>query len=224
MQQFYLRLAQRILHLFTTRTLIGTLYEVDMRLRPSGKSGLLVTQIQTFDYYLAEDAWTWEMQALVRARPVHGSPRVREQLIALRKRHLQRQREHARLAQQVQEMREKMRSHLLKKTDAFDIKQGAGGITDIEFFVQYLVLRYSHELPELAEYTDNIRILEAAQQVGLLSSEDAQQFIATYIDLREIVHRLALDDRESVTDADFTVARDFVRAHWTKWLESTSQN
>lgn len=223
-QQFYLRLAQRILHLFTTRSLIGTLYEVDMRLRPSGKSGLLVTQIQTFDHYLAEDAWTWEMQALVRARPVHGSPRVREQLIALRKRHLQRQREHAPLAQQVQDMREKMRSHLLKKTDAFDLKQGAGGITDIEFFVQYLVLRYSHEHPALAEYTDNIRILEAAQQVGLLSPEDAQQFIDTYIDLREIVHRLALDDRESVTDADFSAARDFVRAHWAKWLESTSQN
>ncbi|RUO40674.1 bifunctional [glutamate--ammonia ligase]-adenylyl-L-tyrosine phosphorylase/[glutamate--ammonia-ligase] adenylyltransferase [Pseudidiomarina aestuarii] len=223
-QQFYLRLAQRILHLFTTRTLIGTLYDVDMRLRPSGKSGLLVTQLQTFDHYLAEDAWTWEMQALVRARPVHGSPRVREQLIALRKRHLQRQREHAPLAQQVQDMREKMRSHLLKKTDSFDLKQGAGGITDIEFFVQYLVLRYSHEHPALAEYTDNIRILEAAQQVGLLSPKDAQQFIDTYIDLREIVHRLALDDRESVTDADFTVARDFVRAHWARWLDSTSEN
>lgn len=217
-QQFYLRLAQRILHLFTTRTLIGTLYDIDMRLRPSGKSGLLVTQVKTFDKYLTEDAWTWELQALVRARPVYGEPNLRNRLMALRAGHVQKSRDPLKLTQHVLEMREKMRNHLIKATDAFDLKQGAGGITDIEFLVQYLVLKFANEYPTLAQYTDNIRILEAAEQAGLLTATEAQQLITAYINLRETVHRLALDDRESVTHTDFSASRTIVQEQWSRWL------
>src|SRR5690606_29883742 len=158
-QQFYLRLAQRILHLFTTRTLVGTLYEVDMRLRPSGKAGLLVTRVETFASYLAEDAWTWELQALVRARPVFGAPELCQKLVALRQRQLCQSRDPHQLQEQVLSMREKMREHHEARVEEqeFDVKQGACGITYLEFLVQFLVLRYAAEPVELVTYTDNIR-------------------------------------------------------------------
>ena len=160
-QQFYLRLAQRILHLFTTRTVAGILYDVDLRLRPSGQAGLLVTQVDSFVRYLREDAWTWEMQALVRARCVYGSEHLCSQLEDIRRSMLARQRDKAQLKQDILEMRAKMRQHLSRSdtTQAFDIKQDAGGIADIEFITQYLVLAYSHEHPSLCRYSDNIRVL-----------------------------------------------------------------
>lgn len=219
-QQFYLRLAQRILHLFTARTLVGSLYEVDMRLRPSGKSGLLVTRLDTFASYLQEDAWTWELQALVRARPVYGGETLRNKLIALRQRQICQQRDEQQLREQVISMREKMREHLSARVSAqeFDVKQGAGGITDLEFLVQYLTLRYAYEIPELATYTDNIRILEQAQHTQLLGAAQSEALIHAYIAEREILHKLALDDRGSVTREDLAQHRHTVIEAWQKWL------
>lgn len=196
-QQFYLRLAQRILHLFNTRTLTGVLYEVDMRLRPAGKAGLLVTQAPTFAKYLAEDAWTWELQSLVRARPVYGEPQYRQWLAQLRQQQLQQPRERAQLAQQVRDMREKMRSQLGDVNVAFDLKHSHGGITDIEFLVQYLVLAYAAEVPALTTYTDNIRILEAAADCAALTITQSQQLIQHYQHLRALQHTCALSNQAS---------------------------
>ncbi|CUA84369.1 Glutamine synthetase adenylyltransferase [Pseudidiomarina woesei] len=219
-QQFYLRLAQRILHLFTARTLVGSLYEVDMRLRPSGKSGLLVTRLDTFESYLQEDAWTWELQALVRARPVFGSTALREKLIALRQRQICQRRDEQQLREQVLSMREKMRDHLAARVSAqqFDVKQGAGGITDLEFLVQYLTLRFAHEIPALAAFTDNIRILEQAEHKHLLSQQESQALITAYIAEREVLHKLALDDRGSVTHENLENYRHTVITAWQQWL------
>ena len=219
-QQFYLRLAQRVLHLFTTRTVIGTLYEVDMRLRPSGKSGLLVTRLSTYASYLQEDAWTWELQALVRARPVFGDQRLCKAFKTLRREQLQQRRAGESLAQQVVEMREKMRSHkeLRREQHSFDLKQGVGGITDIEFLVQYLVLRYSCDYPALTDFTDNVRILEQAGQLQVMSTEQAQQLTEVYIREREWLHQLALDDRDSLTHQAFTDERTVVEKAWQQWF------
>ncbi|XKG73298.1 bifunctional [glutamate--ammonia ligase]-adenylyl-L-tyrosine phosphorylase/[glutamate--ammonia-ligase] adenylyltransferase [Pseudidiomarina marina] len=219
-QQFYLRLAQRILHLFTTRTVVGTLYEVDMRLRPSGKAGLLVSRLDTFASYLREDAWTWELQALVRARPVFGSPELCQKLIEIRQQQLCQSRDEAELRKQVLSMREKMREHLHAKVEGqeFDVKQGEGGITDLEFLVQYLVLRFAPEHPTLTEFTDNIRILEGAAQVGLMSAERAQELMKAYISEREVIHQLALDDRGNVTRMDLEEYRHTVIQAWRHWL------
>lgn len=215
-QQFYLRLAQRVLHLFTTRTVIGTLYEVDMRLRPSGKAGLLVTRLSTYASYLQEDAWTWELQALVRARPVFGDHDLCQAFYNLRQEQLRQQRDGTTLATQVVEMREKMRSHKEQRSEqhSFDLKQGVGGITDIEFLVQYLVLRFSHEHPGLTEFTDNVRILEQAGQLGVMSAEQAQQLTEVYIREREWLHQLALDDRGSLTHQPFADERTLVEKAW----------
>lgn len=111
-RQFYLRLAQRIMHLFSTRTSSGILYEVDARLRPSGEAGMLVSTIEAFADYQRNEAWTWEHQALVRARIVYGSPKLHQQFDAIRQQILCRHREDPQLQQEVREMREKMRNHL----------------------------------------------------------------------------------------------------------------
>jgi len=214
-QQFYLRLAQRILHIFTIRTMTGTLYEVDMRLRPSGKAGLLVSRLDSYQKYLQEEAWTWEHQALVRARPVYGPPRLREQLKSLRDEILSQPRDAAKLAQHVVEMREKMRGHMLRQqAGRFDLKQGLGGITDIEFLVQYLVLAYACKHPKLAEFTDNIRILERAATLQLLSESLSQQLIDSYQKLRELQHRLALDEQAALTDQDLSQVTAVVTQAW----------
>jgi glutamate-ammonia-ligase adenylyltransferase len=215
-QQFYLRLAQRILHLFTTRTMIGILYDVDMRLRPSGKAGLLVTRLETYEGYLQDEAWTWELQALVRARAVFGQASLREAFSTMRAQQLCRSRDANKLAEQVVTMREKMRTHKLQQIEgqAFDLKQGVGGITDIEFLVQFLVLRYAAEYPELTTWTDNVRILEQVAKLDLLPAEQANQLIATYVRCREWLHQLALDDRGNVTHQPVVKERKVVTEAW----------
>lgn len=219
-QQFYLRLAQRILHLFTTRTLIGTLYDIDMRLRPSGKAGLLVSRLSTYASYLAEDAWTWELQALVRARPVFGDAALCQAFQKLRQQQLCQARDGHVLAQQVVDMREKMREHNEQKAGpfAFDLKQGAGGITDIEFLVQYLVLRFGSDYPALTEYTDNVRILERAGELQLMSAAQAQALTEVYVKEREWLHQLALDDQGSLLHRSLEAERAIVQQAWAEWF------
>ncbi|MGS0729006.1 bifunctional [glutamate--ammonia ligase]-adenylyl-L-tyrosine phosphorylase/[glutamate--ammonia-ligase] adenylyltransferase, partial [Shewanella sp. 0m-11] len=134
---FYLKLAQRVLHFFSTRTNSGELYEVDMRLRPSGASGLLVSEIEHFGDYQRKEAWTWEHQALVRARFIFGDNALSMRFNELREEVLENQRDISILAKDVREMRLKMRDHLLNvEAGMFDLKQSSGGIADIEFIAQ----------------------------------------------------------------------------------------
>ena len=195
---FYLKLAQRILHLFSTRTTSGELYEVDMRLRPSGSSGLLVSEIEYFGQYQREEAWTWEHQALVRARFMFGSNALSSRFSELRTQVLELPRERVKLAKEVRDMRTKMRSHLLKvKSGLFDLKQSAGGIADIEFIAQYLVLANTHEHKELSTWSDNLRIFGTLGELTLLSNADAEALIRAYLFLRDESHRLTLQQKPS---------------------------
>ena len=132
--------------MLTARTSAGYLYEVDMRLRPSGSSGVLVSDVDAFEQYQTEKAWTWEHQALVRARPIGGDIRVCERFQAIRRKVISQIRDPEVLCREVEEMRERLRrEHAGKEPQRFDIKQDIGGIVDIEFLVQYLVLLKSHE-------------------------------------------------------------------------------
>ena len=144
---FFTRLGQRIIHLLTAVTPTGTLYEVDMRLRPSGNSGLLVTSLKAFADYQRQNAWTWEHQALVRARVVAGSDVLAEKFAQLRGDILGNERDKTALREEVVKMRQKMRDHLGSKatSDTFNIKQDAGGMVDIEFLCQYAVLALAHQ-------------------------------------------------------------------------------
>jgi glutamate-ammonia-ligase adenylyltransferase len=213
--QFFTRLGQRIIHLITTQTNSGQLYEVDMRLRPSGASGLLVSSLGAFARYQENEAWTWEHQALVRARVLVGSADVGKKFEAVRATVLGRERDLATLRQEVSEMRAKMRDNLGTKgttagkganafeaTSSFDLKQDAGGIVDIEFMVQYAALAWSREHPALLRYTDNIRILEGLEEAGLIPAADASLLREVYKAYRSAAHRQALQKDPGVVSGD----------------------
>lgn len=190
---FYAKLAQRIQHLFATRTMSGILYEVDLRLRPSGAAGLLVSSIDSFADYQQNEAWTWEHQALVRARFIHGDAALAERFADIRTEVLSQSRQPQELAAQVHQMRLKMREHLLKVPKAmFDLKQSAGGIADIEFIAQYLVLANAHQYNELCMWSDNVRIFEVAAELELIPVMCAQALTQIYCHLRDESHHLTL--------------------------------
>ncbi|WP_375087953.1 bifunctional [glutamate--ammonia ligase]-adenylyl-L-tyrosine phosphorylase/[glutamate--ammonia-ligase] adenylyltransferase [Shewanella youngdeokensis] len=196
---FYLKLAQRILHLFSTRTSSGELYEVDMRLRPSGASGLLVSEIENFGDYQRKEAWTWEHQALVRARFMFGDNALLSQFNMIRAEVLESSRDSVELAHNVHKMRLKMREHLLKARDGmFDLKQSPGGIADIEFIAQYLVLANAHQYKVLAFWSDNARIFEQLAELGLIAMADAQSLMQAYWYLRDENHRLSLQQVDAI--------------------------
>lgn len=221
MAQHYARLAQRIIHLLNTHTPSGILYEVDLRLRPSGSSGLLVSSLAAFEEYQRDTAWTWEHQALVRARAVAGDPAVADEFRRIRAEILARPRDPATLRREVADMRERMRRELARGgASRFDLKQDRGGIADIEFIVQYAVLRWAHQHPELLRWTDNIRLLETLAQLGLLAPEDARSLIDAYRSYRAMVHRLALQEivDNAVDGMDYAASRADVTRVWNELL------
>lgn len=219
---FFTRLSQRIIHILSTQTISGALYEVDMRLRPSGGSGLLVSSFAAFARYQKENAWTWEHQALVRARPVAGDAALASQFTALREQILCRSRPIAELRSDVNSMRQKMREQLPAiAVDTFDLKQGVGGIVDIEFIVQYSVLAHAAQHPLLAHWTDNVRIIESLAGTGLLTTEQACQLTQAYIDYRSAAHLVALqqqDKQDTEHDERFARHRENVSAIWRQLL------
>ncbi|MCR9933366.1 bifunctional [glutamate--ammonia ligase]-adenylyl-L-tyrosine phosphorylase/[glutamate--ammonia-ligase] adenylyltransferase [Vibrio antiquarius] len=219
-RQFYLRLAQRIIHIFSTRTASGILYEVDTRLRPSGASGLLVSPTDAFDDYQHQEAWTWEHQALVRARLIYGDEPLAIAFHNTRHDVLCKARDRAELKKAVVEMREKMRGHLGgKKPGRFMLKQDVGGITDIEFLAQYLVLNYSHDKPKLTRWCDNVRIFETLIAQNVMDEDQAMQLIRAYTTMRNEIHRRNLLNLDAdVVEDKFVAEREWVKQAWNQWF------
>lgn len=217
---FFARLAQRVIHLLTTHTPSGIAYEVDTRLRPSGASGLLVTSVASFREYQSQRAWTWEHQALVRARSITGDPKVMEVFSHIREGVLARTRDPIQLQRDVREMRLRMRQELANKDPTwFDLKQDTGGIIDIEFIVQYLVLRWAADVPELTRWPDNIRNLEALRNNGVLTAEEAEGLSDAYRALRKEIHRCKLQDAPArVPATEFVAERLEVSAIFDRYL------
>ncbi len=193
---FFARLVQRIIYWLTTRTGAGELYAVDTRLRPSGRAGLLVSSFDAFAEYQRHQAWTWEHQALVRARVVAGPPELAARFDAIRREVLSRERDPVKLRREVREMRERMRQELgSDRPGWFDLKQDRGGIADIEFMVQYEVLANARRYPDLLRHTDNIRQLAGLEHYEVLSSADASGLRTAYRGLRRSLHRLTLQQQ-----------------------------
>jgi [glutamine synthetase] adenylyltransferase / [glutamine synthetase]-adenylyl-L-tyrosine phosphorylase len=218
----FARMTRRIVHLLTTPTGAGVLYEVDTRLRPSGKGGLLVTSLAAFEAYQRERAWTWEHQALLRARAVAGDPQVRAAFEALRVRVLVESVRRDTLRSEVAAMRERMRNELSSGTRAlFDLKQDAGGVADIEFLVQYLVLQHAAEHPGLLRWPDNMRQIEDLRDAGLLEVESSELLHTAYLDFRQRLHRLALANAPGLVPvSEVAPLRDQVRALWQRIIEA----
>ena len=212
------RLAQRVIHWLSTQTSAGRAYEVDLELRPDGRRGLTVNSLVSFASYQKENAWTWEHQALTRARPVAGDSVIQQEFARIRQQVLTQPRDAAKLRREVSDMRERMRVNLDKSSaDRFDVKQGQGGLTDIEFITQYLVLRHAHQQPELIKWSDHWRQTEALVAGGCLAGNDAATLIEAYRAYREFLHAQALSMAATLCEpALFATERERVRAIWKR--------
>ncbi len=200
---FFARVAQRLIHMITTRTPGGILYKVDMRLRPSGGSGLLVTSMDAFREYQLRKAWTWEHQALMRARSVAGRSELRLAFEKVRREVLCRQRDPAQLRRDIAEMRARMRTAKAGRSEPlFDLKQDPGGMIDIEFMVQYWVLWRAHDYPELIDHRDNVHVLKELTHAGLLDAQDATVLVGAYRRYLSVEHRLKLLERRALVAWD----------------------
>jgi glutamate-ammonia-ligase adenylyltransferase len=190
--ELYARLAQRFNHWLTTRTSAGVLFETDLRLRPSGEAGLLVSTLQAFERYQENDAWVWEHQALTRARYCAGDRRVGDAFEAIRGRILRRSRDPAGLAKEVLAMREKMHAAHPNPSGLFDLKHDRGGMVDLEFVVQFLVLAHARRHPQLVGNLGNIALLGMAAEFGLLEPALAARCQSAYREFRKAQHALRL--------------------------------
>jgi glutamate-ammonia-ligase adenylyltransferase len=219
---FFARLGQRLVHLLTTHTRAGRLYEVDIRLRPSGKGGLLVQGLQRFDEYQRNEAWTWEHQALIRARAVAGDVHVMEAFENIRIAILREAIKRDTLKEEVRKMRQRMRDELSKaKPGQFDLKQDAGGIADIEFLVQYWMLRWANDFPPIILFTDNIRQLESLASGNIVPQTTVDFLTATYRKYRERIHHLSLAGGNNVIgDDEFMKERTKVIEIWNEVMEN----
>ncbi|HTQ98392.1 MAG TPA: bifunctional [glutamate--ammonia ligase]-adenylyl-L-tyrosine phosphorylase/[glutamate--ammonia-ligase] adenylyltransferase [Candidatus Acidoferrum sp.] len=213
---FYVQLAQKILAYLGTQTLVGKLYEIDLRLRPSGASGALVSSLSAFERYQQQDAWTWEHQALVRARVIAGEQALAGKFNAVRSNVLARGRDVSVLRYDILDMRNRMQRQLgSRQLTQFDLKQDSGGLIDIEFMVQYLVLAHAHAHPAFLQYTDNMRLLDVAADNRVLAPATAAMLQRIYLEYRSELHKRALDLQESVLEGTaYAHERDEVRAAW----------
>jgi glutamate-ammonia-ligase adenylyltransferase len=215
--ELYARLAQRMNTWMSSQTSAGLLFETDLRLRPNGEAGMLVSSIESFRDYQLNHAWVWEHQALTRARFCAGDPEVGAQFEAIRIRILRQPRDLAKLKEDVLAMRQKMLdSHASKSEEFFDLKQDPGGIIDVEFIVQYLVLGYAHAHPKLCGNVGNIALLRTAAELGLIPAALADPVRDAYREYRRTQHAIRLSDNAKgrIERAAMLRRIEAVRALW----------
>ena len=217
---FFTRVVQRTIHLLTTTTASGKVFDIDTRLRPYGQSGAMVCSLATYEDYLRNKAWLWELQALIRARPITASRSLADTFQALRKDLLCQARDVEEVRNSVIEMREKIvASHNVKNGARFSLKKDRGGIVDIEFIVQFYVLSYANQHNEICVHTDNVRILDACAETGLIKRESVEELKRIYIAYRKHLHQLSLQLLPETVAADmFAEERSVIQNYWTSLL------
>jgi glutamate-ammonia-ligase adenylyltransferase len=213
---FFVRLAQRIVHLLTIHSAAGRLYEVDVRLRPSGKGGMLITNIDAFTEYQRAEAWTWEHQALLHARAVAGDPGLRARFEDARLETLRECVRRERLRQDIRDMRARMRrEHARSRSGEFHLKHDAGGITDIEFLAQYWALEFAHDHPPVVMFSDTIRQLESVASADLVPQASVDALTRAYRIYRAHIHHRSLERAEpTVAEGEFAAERRDVIRLW----------
>ncbi len=215
-QHFFARVAQRVIHFLNTRTYSGILYEADTRLRPDGQAGLMVSSIAAFEQYQREKAWTWEHQALIRARFVTGNVLLEQEFDRIRSSILQQQRDAPELASEVVVMREKMRKHLAGKSAEFDIKQDAGGLVDIEFMTQAGVLIYARQHEACLRHTATLALINELARIGWYSEHEAEKVADAYRYFRKLKNWQNL--RCEADDSQVAQHRENVKAVWQRLM------
>jgi [glutamine synthetase] adenylyltransferase / [glutamine synthetase]-adenylyl-L-tyrosine phosphorylase len=219
------RLVRTVNHWLTAPTPAGVLYETDFRLRPYGASGLLVSSVSGFAEYQRKHAWIWEHQALSRARWIAGADGVREQFQSVRGEVLAREREAQHLRSEVLAMRERILQSHAWDGDNFNVKHSRGGIIDVEFAVQHLVLRHASEHPELMSHTDNESVLDAAVNIGLVPARLRDSVKEAFRRYRAWMHRERLRGNEVITISleEAQPYRDAVLALWQHVFQGSAQ-
>ncbi len=210
---------RKLITWLTLRTAAGELFDIDTALRPNGNSGLLVTSMKSFDDYQrgrgSNTAWTWEHQAITRARFCAGPAALAERFEAVRRAVLCARRDPAALRAEVQAMRDKLRAARPVKAGLFDLKHSAGGMVDVEFAVQYLVLAHGAAHPALLDNAGNIALLQRAEAAGLLPAGIGTAAADAYRELRRAQHRARLDEQPTQVPPDRLAAqREAVLALW----------
>jgi glutamate-ammonia-ligase adenylyltransferase len=200
----------------------GRLYEVDMRLRPSGKGGMLMTSIEAFAEYQRREAWTWEHQALLHARSVAGAAALRERFEVLRLDVLAANVRRETLRADVRHMRNRMRNELSRaKAGEFDLKQDPGGIADIEFLAQYWALTWAGQYPPVALFSDTIRQLESVASADLVPQSRIDTLGSAYRDYRTCLHHRALEGKGAIIGAgEFLSQRATIVEIWDEVMGS----
>ena len=222
--KFAARLAQKLMTYLNTQTRDGRAYEIDMRLRPSGNAGMMVVSCHAFETYQREKAWSWEHQALVRARAICGDKRVTARFCDIRRKVLALPRTLDQVRTEVTSMRIKMQKHLgtsqwQQQAGKFQLKQDAGGIIDIEFLAQFAVLAYSHEHPSLTKWSDNVRIFEEVALLGIWEAQVCQDLTDAYLRIRAATHQLALAEQSLLVDETlWQETRALVQAQWQRLM------
>jgi glutamate-ammonia-ligase adenylyltransferase len=215
----YAALVRKLINWLTTKTGEGDLFEIDTALRPNGNSGLLITTFEAYRNYQegrgSNTAWTWEHQAMTRARFVLGMEALQPRFEAVRTAVITAPRDHAALLREIVAMRDKVRAARPVRAERFDVKHSEGGMVDAEFAVQYLVLSQSAEHPELIPNVGNIALLQRAEAAGLLPAGVGQAAASAYRELRRVQHRARLDEQSTQLPGDALQAeREAVRALW----------
>ena len=225
--KFAARLAQKLMTYLNTQTRDGRAYEVDMRLRPSGNAGMMVVSCHAFETYQLDKAWSWEHQALVRARAICGDRRVTARFCDIRRTVLALPRTLDEVRVEVTSMRLKMQKHLgtsewQQRAGKFHLKQDAGGIIDIEFLAQFAVLAYSHEYPSLTKWSDNVRIFEEVATLGIWEAQVCQDLTDAYLRIRAATHQLALAEQSLLVDETlWQETRTLVQNQWQHLMGTT---
>jgi len=211
----YAKLAQRFITWMTAHTSAGILFDIDTALRPDGASGMLVSSVAAFERYQASSAWVWEHQALTRARFCAGDAAIGARFEAIREQVLRRERDGDTLREEVLKMRQRM--HAAQTPGAgFDLKQDAGGMIDIEFMVQYLVLRHAHDYPQLTANSGNIALLKTCGELKLIDPAQAGAVADAYRAMRKLQHQVRLQGQDNARVEPALVAKhaEAVRALW----------
>jgi len=218
--KFAARLVQKLMNYLNTQTRDGRAYEIDMRLRPSGNAGMMVVSCHAFETYQMDKAWSWEHQALVRARAICGDRRVTARFCDIRRDVLSLPRTLDQVRSEVTSMRIKMQKHLgtsqwQQEAGKFHLKQDAGGIVDIEFLAQFAVLAYSHEYPSLTKWSDNVRIFAEVALLGIWNDQVCQDLTDAYLRIRAATHQLALSEQSLLVDESlWQETRALVQSQW----------
>jgi glutamate-ammonia-ligase adenylyltransferase len=217
--EVYGAFVRKLINWFTIKTAEGDLFEIDTALRPNGSSGLLVTTFAAFEDYQQQrgsnTAWTWEHQAMTRARFVMGHDAMASRFDQVRRSVISAPRDEAALKSEIVTMRNRVRTAHTIKPDLFDVKHSPGGMVDAEFAVQYLVLMQACAHPELADNVGNIALLQRAEVAGLLSKDVGVKASAAYRELRRVQHKARLNETPTqVSQADLPMERDAILTLW----------